>query len=84
MKDHSLMMRLSYGLCGGKKKTTVNQGYIKDLQAVLTLFLMILLKLGNINFCGSNSNNCVIFSASAQQPRLKSFIILTRQTVIRS
>lgn len=35
------------------------------------MLLMIWLKERNINFCGSNSNSCVIFSGSAQQSRFK-------------
>lgn len=76
------MMRVSNSLLGGK--TIGDQGYVKDLQAMLTGLLMIPPKLGNINFCGTNSNNCVLFSGSAQQPSFKSLIILTRHSVIKS
>lgn len=69
------MMRISYGLWE-EKKNNCRPGVYKGLAS--SADIVPVPKLGNINFCGGNSNNCVIFSASAQQPRLKSFIILTR------
>lgn len=65
------MIRVPYSLWGEGEKTFIDQGYTKDLQAMLMVFLMILMKVRNINFCGTNFNNCGIFSDGAQQHKFK-------------